>query len=54
MSSDRLRDQSVRIRDADVAKETSELARNQVLLQANIAMQAHANALPKLLLKLLA
>jgi len=46
--------QESRIRDADVAKETSELARNQVLLQANIAMQAQANALPKLLLKLLA
>jgi len=45
--------QESRIRDVDVAKETSILVRNQVLLQANIAMQAHANALPKLLLKLL-
>ena len=46
--------QESRIRNADVARETSELARNQVLLQSNIAMQAQANALPKLLLKLLA
>jgi len=45
--------QESRIRNADVARETSDLVRNQVLLQANIAMQAQANALPKLLLKLL-
>jgi len=42
-----------RIRDADVAAETSNFARNQVLLQAGISMLAQSNAQPQLALRLL-
>jgi len=42
-----------RIRDTDVAQSTSELARNNVLLQGTTATLAQANQLPQLALKLL-
>jgi len=42
-----------RIRDADFAKETASLARNQILQQAGIAMLAQANSIPKNVLSLL-
>ena len=41
------------IRDVDVAKEASELARNNVLLQAGTAILAQANQAPQLALTLL-
>ena len=41
-----------RIRDVDVAEETSALARNQVLSQAGVAVLAQANQLPQLALSL--
>lgn len=37
-----------RIRDVDVAEETSKMARNQVLAQAGISVLAQANQLPQL------
>jgi flagellin len=42
-----------RIRDVDVATETADLSRNQVLAQAGVAVLAQANQLPQLALKLL-
>jgi flagellin len=42
-----------RIRDVDVADETSNLARNQVLTQAGISVLAQANQLPQLAFGLL-
>src|SRR5690606_27354029 len=42
-----------RIRDADVAQATSELARNNILLQASTAALTQANAAPNLALQLL-
>lgn len=42
-----------RIRDVDIARESSELARNQILLQAAVAMKVQANQGPQLLLALL-
>ncbi|MCS6913438.1 MAG: flagellin [Myxococcales bacterium] len=42
-----------RIRDVDVAAETAELARNQVLLQAGVAVLAQANQAPQMALALL-
>jgi len=42
-----------RIRDADFAKETAALTRNQILQQAGTAMLAQANALPQNVLTLL-
>ncbi|MCZ2804822.1 flagellin [Modestobacter sp. VKM Ac-2983] len=42
-----------RIRDADIALETTALARNQILLQAGTAMLAQANQTPQLVLSLL-
>lgn len=41
------------IRDADVANETAELTRNQILLQAGVSVLAQANALPQIALSLL-
>ena len=43
-----------RIRDVDVAEETSNMSRNQVLLQAGVSVLAQANQLPQVALKLLA
>lgn len=42
-----------RLRDVDVAEETSALSRNQVLSQAGVAVLAQANQLPQLALSLL-
>jgi flagellin len=42
-----------RIRDVDVAHETAQLARNQVLSQAGVSVLAQANQLPQLALNLL-
>lgn len=42
-----------RIRDVDVASETSKLAKNQVLSQAGVSVLAQANQLPQLALNLL-
>lgn len=43
-----------RIRDADLARETAELARDQIMQQAAIAVLAQANTQPQLVLRLLA
>lgn len=42
-----------RIRDADMAKEMTELTRSQILAEAGKVMLAQANALPRFVLKLL-
>jgi len=42
-----------RIRDVDIARETADLARNQILQQAAIAVLAQANSQPQLALRLL-
>jgi flagellin len=42
-----------RIRDADIAQETSALARNQVLSQAGASILSQANQAPQLALSLL-
>ena len=42
-----------RIRDTDVAAETSQFARSQVLMQAGVSMLAQANAQPQIALRLL-
>ena len=42
-----------RIRDTDVASETSAFSRSQVLMQAGVSMLAQANAQPQLALRLL-
>ncbi len=42
-----------RIRDVDIARETAEMAKNQILQQAAIAVLAQANLQPQLALRLL-
>jgi len=42
-----------RIKDVDVAEETSRLSRNQILSQAGVSVLAQANQMPQLALKLL-
>jgi flagellin len=42
-----------RIRDVDVAEETSKMARSQVLMQAGVSVLAQANQMPQAALKLL-
>jgi flagellin len=42
-----------RIRDADIAEETSELTRNQILLQAGVSIVGQANAASQVAMKLL-
>lgn len=42
-----------RIRDVDVAKETADLARNQILVQAGASVLSQANQVPNTALKLL-
>jgi len=42
-----------RIKDADIAHETAELTRSQILLQAGVSMLAQANQLPQIALSLL-
>jgi flagellin len=52
-SSENLQISNSRIRDADVAMESAELARSQVLMQAGISVMAQANQAPQMALKLL-
>jgi flagellin len=42
-----------RVRDADIAAETSEMARNNILLQAGVSVLTQANAVQQVALKLL-
>jgi flagellin len=42
-----------RIQDADVAQETAQLTRNQILIQAGVSVLAQANQLPSVALSLL-
>jgi flagellin len=42
-----------RIRDADVAAESSELTRNNILMQAGVSVLGQANQMNQLALKLL-
>jgi flagellin len=42
-----------RVQDADVAQETANLTRNQILIQAGVAVLAQANQLPSVALSLL-
>ncbi|MFN3244198.1 MAG: flagellin [Planctomycetota bacterium] len=42
-----------RIRDVDIARETADLARNQILQQAAVAILAQANSQPQLALQLI-
>ena len=53
MAGENLSAANSRIRDVDVAKETSALARSQVLVQAGVSMLAQANAAPQTMLSLL-
>jgi flagellin len=52
-SSESLSAANSRIRDVDVAEETSRMARSQVLMQAGVAVLAQANQMPQIALKLL-
>ncbi|MCU0700974.1 MAG: flagellin FliC [Myxococcaceae bacterium] len=52
-SSESLSAANSRIRDVDVAEETSKLARSQVMLQAGVSVLAQANQAPQVALKLL-
>jgi flagellin len=42
-----------RIKDVDVAEETSRMSRSQILLQAGVSVLAQANQMPQMALKLL-
>ena len=42
------------IRDADMAEESAQFSKNQVMQQAGVAMLSQANAQPNLVLRLLA
>jgi flagellin len=42
-----------RIRDVDVAQETVEMTRSQILMQAGVAVLAQANQMPALALSLI-
>jgi flagellin len=52
-TSENLSASNSRIRDVDVALESSNMAKNQVLEQAGVSVLAQANQLPQLALKLL-
>lgn len=52
-SSESLSAANSRIRDVDVAEETSRMARSQVLMQAGVSVLAQANQMPQVALKLL-
>jgi flagellin len=52
-ASENLSSADSRIRDVDVAEETSKLSRSQILAQAGISVLAQANQMPQLALKLL-
>lgn len=53
VASENLTASESRLRDADIAKETTEFTKNQVLLQAGTSVLAQANFLPQGLLSLL-
>jgi flagellin len=53
ITSENLSAARARIQDADVANETAELTRNQILIQAGVSVLSQANQLPSLALKLL-
>ena len=42
-----------RIRDVDVAEETSAMSRSQILVQAGVSVLAQANQMPQMAMKLL-
>ena len=42
-----------RIRDVDVAEETSNMSRTQILMQAGVSVLSQANQMPQVALKLL-
>ncbi len=44
---------NARIRDADIAKETAVLTKNQILVQAGVSVLAQANSAPQVALSLL-
>jgi flagellin len=52
-SSESLSAANSRIRDVDVAEETSKMARTQVMMQAGVSVLAQANQAPQIALKLL-
>ncbi len=52
-SSESLSAANSRIRDVDVAEETSRMARTQVMMQAGVSVLAQANQAPQIALKLL-
>jgi flagellin len=53
ISSENLQAASSRIQDVDVAQESTQYAKEQILVQSGTAMLAQANALPQTVLKLL-
>jgi flagellin len=53
VSAEQLSAANSRIRDVDVAEETSKMARTQVMMQAGVSVLAQANQAPQLALKLL-
>lgn len=53
IASENLSASESRIRDLDMAKEVTEMARNQILMQSGISMLAQANQSTKLILSLL-
>ncbi|MDP3576371.1 MAG: flagellin, partial [Archangium sp.] len=52
-SSESLSAANSRIRDVDVAEETSKMARTQVMMQAGVSVLSQANQAPQIALKLL-
>jgi len=44
---------NMRIRDTDMAEESSELVKNNILTQTNVAMLGQANQIPQMVLKLI-
>jgi flagellin len=53
VTSENLSAANSRIRDADIAVETSTFSKNQVLMQAGVSMLSQANAQPQMALRLL-
>ena len=53
VASENLSSARSRVQDADVAQETAELTRNQILIQAGVSVLAQANQLPSVALSLL-
>ena len=53
VASENLSAANSRIRDVDVASETSRLTKSQILMQAGVSVLAQANAVPQVALSLL-